>query len=288
MQIRHIILDIDEMLATDFVSPTKMQDFKYISNCGNSKRFLQALRPHFLHHGVLEFIKVLFNIPNIQLYFFSSDTEERNVVFVKELLKHVFGEKDAHENFAKCKVYSKHHCTAIDPAVKRRKKNLTVISQDKIFLDNAILIDDNLNNICEGQEKNFLHVLPVYPEDIQLTDQSDDEYKKSELFKKTNHIFYAMGMLLKSFDLTNNISLTEALTKCKLESQNNIEIYMHGLMFLQKINADLKFLLPSTLTQQLQIKDNHSSSVTEIGLFANKNDTPEKLITSQQSMLQIN
>src|SRR5690348_8669908 len=83
----NVCLDIDETLATDLIEENGLpQRDKVKAICNNPDRYVYALRDHFLHHGVVEFIQALTDIPNVNLSFYSADVADRNVPFVKALL----------------------------------------------------------------------------------------------------------------------------------------------------------------------------------------------------------
>src|SRR3990167_9685619 len=86
----HLVIDIDHTLACAFESTKALKSAlvvnPHLHYFLENNLIIDALMPHLLHPGVIEFIQYIFKIPHISLSFFSSAFEERNVIFVRELL----------------------------------------------------------------------------------------------------------------------------------------------------------------------------------------------------------
>ena len=220
----NICLDIDETLATDLIPDDYLPYLDRIKKiCTNPDRYVYALRDHFLHHGVVELIKALTDIPNVDLYFYSSDEAARNVPFVQALLTkakdkdyfdrthqkdRIFSEPDTinlrtldfeHLDFKKMllenlgiektKVIKEDGSVTynLNPDhpyfVGKRKKNIHKITTSVENLANTILVDDMPGHVLRGQEKHYISLLPFMPEHLKNTDETKCE---DNVFIKTD------------------------------------------------------------------------------------------------------
>ncbi|MBA3660345.1 MAG: hypothetical protein H0W64_01315 [Gammaproteobacteria bacterium] len=262
-----IVLDIDDVLATGFHSSNLqklLEDHPYLKDFEDLNLLINAVFPHMIHPGAIELIQWIFQIPNVNVSFFSSGEETRNTAFVKELLTLALG-----DSFDKIKdnigVFSRQHLVVSKEEETKNqfklfkiyhgsmKKDLSkILNIDN--LDNAILIDDDSSYIACGQERNVMVVpgadeYPFY-EFYRDANEFPDCMEKNIL--SMNHIFYIAGMLSRIFNTKNNC-LADNLFCLQYKSNadgtheydgsihNELQFYLDGLSELQKVNPKLEF-----------------------------------------------
>lgn len=263
----HIILDIDETLANGFDEDiySFLNKFPHLNKFIANDLLINAIVPHFLHPGAIEFIQWLSEIPGVKISFFSSGDENRNTIFVQELLIRAFGNK-ANSIKNKIAIYSRKHLVeSIEADTKNqyrlfkiyhgtKKKDLSRILSTNDLKD-VILIDDNATYIAPGQERNVLLIrgtdqFPFYEFHKNYKDYPDEMGKYLLLM---NHIFYITGLLSKITNLNThsiadnlfNLQYKQSSADETFELNQNIYnekiFYMDGLIELQKINKKLTF-----------------------------------------------
>lgn len=263
----HIVLDIDDVLATGFHNSDiqkLLKDHPYLKEFADKNLLINAVLPHMIHPGAMELIQWIFQIPNVKVSFFSSGDETRNTTFVKELLTRALGDR-----FDKIKdnvgVFSRQHFVVskeeeINNQFKlfklyygAKKKDLSkILSADN--LDNAILIDDDSSYIASGQERNVM-VVPgsdEYPFYNFHRDAQEFPDCMGKYILPMNHIFYIAGMLsrilgLKSHCLADNLfglqykSNADGTYERDRGIHSEHQFYLDGLSELQNVNPKLEF-----------------------------------------------
>ncbi|HEX4045755.1 MAG TPA: hypothetical protein VHZ76_08840 [Gammaproteobacteria bacterium] len=289
----NIIFDIDETLTTD--SAEDFDKMELINElCTNPDRFVQALRPHFLHHGVLELIKAVLAIPEVNIHFFSADVEERNKPFVAELIKKAMGD-DYYENHkTQTRIFSRPELIDVQKELEshpektesdyqppyeifkgHRKKDISLVNKEEQALKYTCLADDRPGITLKGQEKNYINILPFYPKYLDLNDfvHADEKtYQQSMHFKALNHIFYLAGFLIDAINLARQ-NTAKPLSMILFEKQfvkidlfryqpnfetlnSDMYYYEKGLSYLQQHNPHLELLTPQNLKEQLNLSSN--------------------------------
>jgi hypothetical protein len=282
-----VILDIDETLTTDSAENfERMELIKEI--CVNPDRFVQALRWHYLHHGVIEFIKALSNIPVVNLHFFSADDETRNKPFVAGLIQKSMGEEYWRDHEGDIKIFSRPDVLDVQKELEshpektqtdyqppyevfkgNRKKDITLLRKEA---QNTCIADDRPSVALKNQENNYVNILPFYPKYLDLSDFIDvaeDTYKKSDHFKALNHIFYLAGFLLDAIYYAREnpaVPLSSVLFERQFSKvdlfryqpdfqrlNSDMYYYEKGLKYLQQFNPQLELLTPQNLRQQLNL-----------------------------------
>lgn len=204
-----IALDIDDTLA----SPIEEDDLKknYMSWFRENDLIVDAIAKHIIHPGVIEFIRYLYEHPNIKFCFFSHGEAKRNHPFVSQLLKralcdkkykHAMTEKEFkdYEESIQAHIFSRNDCS-----YKRGSyyKDLKITLKLGCELDSTILIDDQRTNLSNGQKRHGLII--SYADDIVFKDASEkpfddsltEQWCRADNIRSVNHIFYVAGLLEK-------------------------------------------------------------------------------------------
>ncbi len=258
----HIVLDIDQVLANPFPKlnlQTVLEENPYLKDFADKNLLINAIFPHMIHPGVIEFIQWIFKIPNVKVSFFSAHMEARNTELVKQLLILALGKdydiiKDNVGVFSKkdiviCKEGSKQFNLDYGELKKDLRK---VLNTDN--LDNVILIDDDPSYIFSGQERNVMVVPAVYDSPFYDFNRDAKEFPNDmgRHMLSMNRIFCIVEMLKRILDAKNNC-LADNLLSFQYKSNPdgtyvlNREIfkehqfYLDGLRELQKINPKLEF-----------------------------------------------
>lgn len=236
-----VVLDIDATLATG-----STQDFKQFPQ---DQIITAASYPHFIHPGVIEFIRYLYSPGlNIRVSFYSAGASERNLPFVKELLIRALGRARYNEIRTSVKVLSRDYMVRDQ---KHSAKDLKLILQyqnstNTHDLSQVVLVDDNTDFVHTGQHRNLLRVPFLTLEVIELDDRNI-----LKLFRM-NHIFYVTGLLKH---ILNHNPVTRELYELQFDSAEKdgqlflsksldvqrSEFYYTGLQQLQEFNPGLQF-----------------------------------------------
>lgn len=263
----HIVLDIDGTLANGFHEENiqeVLKKYPHLQKLADENLFINAITPHLLHPGAIEFIQWIFQIPNVKVSFFSDAYEKRNTVFVQELLIRALGNDfDTIKNTVS--IYSRQHLVpSIEEETKNQvnffklcygktKKNLSKVIEIG-NLNNTLLIDDDPSYISFGEEKNVLLVPGTGYLNFCLFHKYSLELSGcvGKYILPMNHIFYIAGMLSKILGMKNDC-LANNLFSLQYKS-NGIDTYerdrsifeehqyyLDGLSELKKINPKLKF-----------------------------------------------
>lgn len=272
----HVVLDIDDCIASGFERDsvaTVLKEYPALDNFARRDLFIQAVYPHMLHPGVVEFIRTLDRWPQTQLSFFSGGARERNDVFVEALMARALGHGRERGVERPVRVYSREHLTQQSREESRVQYETYGISWGnykkdlkKCLLRNenlawTVLIEDDSTYAPMGQEKNFL-VIPgaasYHFRDLSVRDKNYDD------FIRINHIFYATGLLVEVLEkaLSEKTTLAEKLFEVQFSPRpeaktfkpqymalaQKFHYYERGLAVLKQENPALEFLLPAQST----------------------------------------
>lgn len=226
----NIVLDIDYVLATP-LEELGLDRF-FIQWQKKQRLILNAGMDHILHPGVLEFIRYLYQMPNVRICFFSAGLKERNKDFVEKLLIKALGDERYQEikDQVSKNIFSRDDCTMLSSV--SYKKNLNVILQPEDKLDSTILIDDTRENILPNQTPNGLITLrPV----INILDEADDDFA----LRSSNQIFYVVGLLQKLFSIKSD-SISQNLFKLQYKNAGKNAAWLEetGLALLTLSNKE--------------------------------------------------
>ena len=143
----NVVSDIDEVLSISHVNT--IEQLHFFSDFG--ALITANKRTYFLLPGVREFFQWLHTIENIRVSFFSAGPHVRNIDFVHSLYQLSFPK--THVQMTKdLQILSRHDLTPCEIS----KKDITKALAPGDLLEQAVLIDDNEQNIVTGQVKNFL------------------------------------------------------------------------------------------------------------------------------------
>lgn len=290
----NIVFDIDDSIATGFGRDINQleQDHPWIILFKKCNLYVDAIKPHIIHPGVIEFIQLIDKMPNIKISFFSSAIKERNSTLVEKLLCFALGKAryEAIKNQIKiCSeedleegddILSKTQYENYGICYRENKKNLKRVLAADDELAWTVLIDDDMTYSYYGQEKNILKIPAVW--ESHFSDAFCHAFKYSEkreelpwkTFCRANHIFYAIGILFSALEMVNqekSKTLSEALFKiqfkentCKqdrlkwvfnYELYDNMHYYEYGLKKLREVNSSLCFLSHENYLNQSNIID---------------------------------
>lgn len=132
---------------------------------------------------------------------------------------------------------------------------------DEAILENLILVEEDSSYLFPGQEKNML-LCPTYqhPYPYAVNYEGDDlppppaQDALMDPFKPGNTIFYAAGVLDRVFELSDSMTLPEALWREQghlwIDSKRNQELfplhfYVRGREILRRYNPRLNFAVAS-------------------------------------------
>lgn len=239
------VLDIDDTLAKQFydANDAELKSSSYIQWFKDNNLLIDALKPHILHPGVIEFMQFLFEIPNARVCFFSSSDKERNHKFVAELLKRSHP-NDYNSLLKTVAVYSRpdlvlpeNHGSSHFFGIK--KKDLHIVLKQGERLENTILIEDDLSYVAVGQEKNVLFTSchSFFHEAVNWN---------PDCFYAANHIFYITGLLIAALkkgrnNLASHIYAINPQYSEELTLYSNPGYFMDGLNELRRYNQNLNF-----------------------------------------------
>lgn len=273
----NVCLDIDETLTTDICEMNALQ-YPYLDKiktiCTNPDRYIYALREHFLHHGVVEFMMALIDIPNINLFFYSADNADRNIQFVQALLSKAKGKDYFSATKQQERIYSgpdvlnlrtldfakldikkmllenseiektkeinangvvTYNLNPEDSLFKGvRKKNIQKITTSLKDLENTVIVDDMPENVLRGQEKNFISILPMLPEHLKNVYELEND--------KPDFIHS------EDFKAVNHI------------------LYLAGLLIpaIEKVNNDSQGLTLTKVLSDIQLRQGHGGKLIPI------------------------
>lgn len=180
----NIVFDIDGTLACHSAPTIGEAAFFYKKGA-----IIPAIKTHYIVPGVIELMKLLFQMEHVTVSFFSAGVSERNEVFVKELLSLALGKERYDQIASKVRILSRDDMVRGDEGPKSMhglghgtyKKDLSVFLKEADVLQNAVLIEDDYSYVAFGQEKNVL-TLPMafelYFSELKRNrkDYGDDEY----------------------------------------------------------------------------------------------------------------
>src|SRR6185437_510731 len=145
----YIIFDIDEVLAT--ILTENQEEGSFFDWFNTRNLIINAILPHIIHPGVVELMQYLFDLPNVNVRFFSAGMKIRNELFVEKLLIRALGKE-------KCDAIKIDELIASRDDLEKYdwgyRKNIRKVIQSKEDLGRAILIDDKSRNIKKSQIVN--------------------------------------------------------------------------------------------------------------------------------------
>lgn len=161
----NVVLDIDGVLAC-----TKAKDVQHAAFFKNRGAIITAIKTHYLFPGVIEFMKSLFQTEGVRVSFFSAGQEERNRLFVDELVKLSVPEEKYAELRSQVTVLSEEDLTMCSAEKKgehrerysvrmgEEQKDIRLVLKEGESLNQAVLIDDRISFAAFGQIQNLLYV----------------------------------------------------------------------------------------------------------------------------------
>lgn len=274
MPAQHIILDIDRtlanMLSLDSFDKDKdsietlLDKYPFLRWFNDKKLLFYASCPHIFHPGIFEFLKYILSIPDVKVSFFSAGESDRNIPLATELLLRAFTLEELRNSKQEFLIFSREHLT-FDKRFSQNqfyaltrelgKKDLSALKLEE-ELENIILIDDKLNATLPEQRENIvliqdarpLHFLKVHEETLI----SDDAEGVEDELRRTNHLFYIVGLLKRTL-ASNFKSLSKKSYHFQHEKQEDgryefkdelyydLALYTEGLEELRKFNPTLEF-----------------------------------------------
>lgn len=207
-----IVLDIDDTLASPVFKDDLDKD--YMSWFRENDLIVDAIEKHIIHPGVVEFIRYLYENPNIRFCFFSHGEVKRNDLFVSGLLKRALCDKSYkhclnenefklfEKNIKENNIFSRNDCSK-SRGGGYHKDLKTVTLKLGGDLNSTILIDDQRCSLSHGQKHNGLIIR--YADDLIYKDTFTKPFFEDSFIedwchdnmRSANHIFYLTGLLEK-------------------------------------------------------------------------------------------
>lgn len=184
-----VVFDIDKVLAKpwELTIDSKREDFARVRKLFGKEQdmhFLDILGyPHQIYLGTYAILRALKD-RNVEIAFFSSGVEKRNVLLVKRLYEIAFG-KESEALFEKTSIYSRHHCISTQ---RLKRENYEEDDREK----EAREFFPNIFGCHFGQLKKDLRILLLDPKTATEVDLVNlhrlgkinlDNPKVSELLK---------------------------------------------------------------------------------------------------------
>lgn len=184
-----VVFDIDKVLARpwELTFDTIHEDFARVKKLFGKEQdthFLDILGyPHQIYLGTYALLRAL-KARNVEIAFFSTGVEERNVLLVKRLYEIAFG-KEAEALFKKTSIYSRHHCVSTERLKRENYEEEDRKKEAREFFPNIFCCHS-------GQRKKDLRILLLDPKTAtevdlislhRLGELNPDNPKVSELLK---------------------------------------------------------------------------------------------------------
>lgn len=182
----NIVLDIHGVLCTYAKTSEVDPHGDFFQNHG---AVLTAYKTQYVFPGVIEMLKVLFQTENLKVSFFNRAPKQYNTLLVEELLKISCGPKYL------VRVLS------FEDLIERNEKDVSKVLSEGDLLENAVLIDNHLKSVAEGQIKNYL----------QVEGMNSEKFTRIELLRDPNQIDGARR--LKCFLVTGKLLATAKYIK---------------------------------------------------------------------------
>lgn len=172
LRVFNVCLDLDEVVVSLHARPqwiglkttyTQIAAFYMRKGCILSPENVT----HYVHPAIVEFIRLLCQIDDLKLSFFSAAPRYRNEPFVASLLQHSLGDEKYEEIRDKVLIFSENHLSS-------RKKKLSAILHDPI--EDAVLIDNDPSNRAEKEEDNFLYAPTTDTGDFSKLELKQEKY----------------------------------------------------------------------------------------------------------------
>lgn len=284
-----IVFDIDGTLILHGCEPVTPTVHAFFDQLGCYIELFNGLDKCYVLPGVYELMQHLLSIDGVKLAFFSTGVAERNLALVEALLIRALGAERYAQIASSVTVLSREHATPKQTLHKKDiykqetryrlstpdsfgsdyKKDLRLALQQQHTLDRTILIDDCLESIYPGQERNILRTPPAsskhysyfidYALSAQTIRPSNQQHlpdaSHSKLFCLVNTIYYVTGvleycmnkadsgnMLAQLFELQfNEISNRRYVPKLDSAGYRTQQFYDDGLRVLKAFNSQLCF-----------------------------------------------
>ncbi|EFJ18452.1 hypothetical protein SELMODRAFT_419810 [Selaginella moellendorffii] len=186
-------------------------------------------------HGSSEFLSVLNAIPNVQMHFFSSGRECRNIPLVQQIMEGCC---------LRCSynIFSMSHMTKESGSWDYKKK----LENLGFELPWTIMVDDESSDVAAtGEEINFLQ--------MYYFSQSEHLQDREVLrLRRENSLIRALGLIIWALELSMiaNCTLVQALVAIQWDQNgkyahqrtNAIQVYEAGLAAMQKVNPNIVLL----------------------------------------------
>jgi hypothetical protein len=152
-----------------------------------------------LVEGCIEFLQALSQIPNAKIAFVSTGIDARNLALLRKIrLPNPHGRSRSAFEIANGGIFSREslendHQDRSQAVPQPPSKDLSKIFGPGEHLKNAILIDDNLDYVVPGQEKNFLWLpnsLGIHQNQTYLLFHEPQSLNSSDSFEVVNTIDY--------------------------------------------------------------------------------------------------
>ncbi|EFJ36591.1 hypothetical protein SELMODRAFT_404741 [Selaginella moellendorffii] len=213
--------DLDETLIRE------TENSKYVYHVANA--FYTPM------HGSSEFLSVLNAIPNVQMHFFSSGRECRNIPLVQQIMEGCC---------LRCSynIFSMSHMTKESGSWDYKKK----LENLGFELPWTIMVDDESSGVAAtGEEINFLQ--------MYYFSQSEHLQDREVLrLRRENSLIRALGLIIWALELSMiaNCTLVQALVAIQWDQNgkyahqrtNAIQVYDVGLAAMQKVNPNIVLL----------------------------------------------
>jgi hypothetical protein len=217
---------------------------------------------HYLFPGYFALLRWL-HAQGVNLAFFSSGVEARNVPLVEHFMRRAFAEQPEPPSYS---IFSRHHCIETDqwdrqqPEEKDRyqpcfpgnlKKKLAGIVVPQEALEDTLLIDDDETFMVRGEEYNFVGL--GYAHRYAVDDQGSDS------FAIFHSAFYVAGFAYAVFECCAREGLrlqaaarrlqydaegTELSEEFRFPSRYRESYYLMGRDILRQVESDIDFFWP--------------------------------------------
>ncbi len=235
----NVALDIDQLLA-----------FHHVNSLAQGKFFLKkgvvltAYKTHYIYPGVIEFVRLLCLTPNIRVTFYSAATAARNLMLVPIILGLALPEPEYTSLKSQVRVLSREDLVHnklnnwIDEFyypdqdhISTSQKDLCKVLWEGDDIENAVLIDDQTDNIALHQSFNFIKA-PV-----------DEANEYDSLLRKTQ--FYDPQTGTRYLKCVINITANTELEEDQVIDGRRIFIYKNAENFEIKfidLKGDIQFI----------------------------------------------
>lgn len=231
---------------------------------------------HFIFPGIIHLIRTIYQHPNIEVAFFSSGTQERNMELVEKLLTLCLDKEHYEKINSTLKICSKADLSDnADNDVQNLYRQFGLYKGNKVKdlckivtdgnLKHTIFIDDSVSYIKYGQQGNFLQSNCV--ESSHYNNLAYEGYAK-ESWHACNNAFYLAGRLTGLINTLNGSesSVSDVLFPIQFQPKKDElmkyefnwnatkekAMYDLGLKKLKELESSLEFYTHQTYCQAIQ------------------------------------